>query len=559
MILFALIVLPVGAQNETEAATAPDDPTISPPDQSTDQLSSDAASADPLTQIGYEGDSGMDYLYSLSMESTSSDQSDAGGIISEEPINNLENLENSIASTDSGEAETAPQDDTADDVSARGADLEQASSDEELERTMQAIDQSEAGFPPTSDEDISADQVSSHDAGSILNIFGQSDDRILLNDEFSSEGNGVGSGDIAKNMDEMRSEWGANSKKVAAKSNHASRSVLSQGSESQGNGDRAIRDQYSRSLSNLELITKFADGKDVTNQNLEAVLLGMNSQLDVLQNPDPKKADYLTILPYWGPLAAPSDSSFIETSYMADLSTNDEDDKPKNYAVIVGINKYSDRRSLHTSVNDAKKMAEVLREFYGYEVILLTDETKDLPPTKHNILDGALAEIKAKQNRGDVLVYFSGHGEVDDKGNFYLIPKDAKANPSSYISEDELNRYTKGIKRLSLIVDACYSGGLYNKEQRLYGDRQGMGGTGEDQLILSSSREDEPSNEMWNETNSVFTYYLCHAMEYEAKKSSGLPLQTSLESCFESVQDNTIQWSNSHFLTQTPSSIWLKG
>lgn len=117
MILFALIVLPVGAQNETEAATAPDDPTISPPDQSTDQLSSDAASADPLTQIGYEGDSGMDYLYSLSMESTSSDQSDAGGIISEEPINNLENLENSIASTDSGEAETAPLAETSSAVS----------------------------------------------------------------------------------------------------------------------------------------------------------------------------------------------------------------------------------------------------------------------------------------------------------------------------------------------------------------------------------------------------------------------------------------------------------
>lgn len=553
MILFALIILPVGAQNETETVASSDGSAILP----IDQAPLDVASSDPLTQTAIDENSGMDYLYSLQAESESSDQPEGSGAISEEPINNLENLENSIALSDSSSKETNPQDIAGDGGSALETDSGQASSEEELKRTMLDIDQSEAGFPLIPDEGTSqTDQVSLPDTGSILNIFGQHDDNFMSKDDASSGENIIDSSDIVKDISGMRSVWVDRSEK-ATLSGHARPSVLNQGLESQGNGEMAIRDQYSRSLSNLEIITKFADGKDVTDKNLEEVLLGMNSQFDVLQNPDPKKAEYLTVLPYWGPLVAPSDHISIETSYIADLTIDDEDNKPKNYAVVVGINQYSDRRSLHTSVNDAEEMARVLKEFYGYEVILLTDKTKDLPPTKHNILEGALAEIKLKKNKGDVLVYFSGHGEVDDKGNFYLIPQDAKSNPDSYISEDELNQYTKDIRGLSLVVDACYSGGLYKKDQKIYSDSQGMeDGKGAKQLILSSSREDEPSNEMWNETNSVFTYYLCHAMEDEAKKSSGIPMQSSmqssLQSCFSSVHDSTVSWSSSHFLSQTP-------
>lgn len=555
IILFALVILPVGAQNETEIVS--DDSAISPSDQSldqsSDQLSSDAASADPLTQIVFDGNSETDYLYSLPVESTPSDQPDDNGKISEEPINNLENLENSISSSGPGGSENSPQDDGADEGPVIEADSGEAFSEEDLKMTMQAIDQSEAGFPIAKDEGASpTNQVSSKDTDSMLNIFGQQDGNLIQND-VSPEGNLNANSDM-ENIKSMRSVLGEGSGKTAIISNRAGTPAIKFGSESPGNGDEVIRDQYSRSLSNLARIMKLAEDKDATNENLGEVLLGMNSRFDVLQNPDPEKADYLTILPYWGPLAAPSNSIRIETSHIADLSINDEGDKPKNYAVVVGINQYSysGRRSLHTSVNDAEEMARVLREFYGYEVILLTDKTKDLPPTKHNILDGALAEVKTKKNRGDVLVYFSGHGEVDDKGIFYLIPKDAKTTSDSYISEDDLNRYTKDIKGLSLIVDACYSGGLYSEDQKLYSDQQGVG---TDQLIMRSSRKDEPSNEMWNETNSVFTYYLCHAMQDEAKKNGGLPLQTSLQSCFESVKDNTVSWSNSHFLgqSQTPN------
>lgn len=208
----------------------------------------------------------------------------------------------------------------------------------------------------------------------------------------------------------------------------------------------------------------------------------------------------------------------------------------KNYAIIIGINSYIDRAGLHTSVNDANMIACLL-EFYGYEIIKLTDETA-YKPTKNNILDGALAKIKLKQNRGNVIFYFSGHGLLDNRGNFYLLPQDSNGNTSSYISEKDLRQYTKDIKNLAIIIDACNSGALCNMAD-------------DGQLIIASSKEQEPSNEEWIGSLSVFTRNLCNAIEEKGKRGAKI----SLQDCFSEAYYNTIDWSNKHimFIEQTPS------
>jgi hypothetical protein len=209
-----------------------------------------------------------------------------------------------------------------------------------------------------------------------------------------------------------------------------------------------------------------------------------------------------------------------------------------NYAVVVGINSYSDRSRLSAPVNDAEKLAELLEEC-NYRVIKLTDETED-KPTKQNILEEALAEVKAAPDKGNVVVYFSGHGEIGPDGRYYLIPRDADGGASSsYISEDELRQYIEDIPRLSLIVDACYSGMLCD-----------MVGNG--QLILASSDESEPSNELWlwfdENRNSVFTYFLCRAIEKERQESSII----RLDRCFSKAKNDTLSWARGRLRVQTP-------
>jgi hypothetical protein len=207
----------------------------------------------------------------------------------------------------------------------------------------------------------------------------------------------------------------------------------------------------------------------------------------------------------------------------------------QNYAIVIGINNYLDRRSLHSSVNDANMFAALL-EMYDYKVTRITDDTPS-KPTKYNILDVALEEIKNKENRGNVIIYFSGHGDMNAKGNYFLLPQDANGAESSYISKDELNKHMKDIKNLAIIIDACNSGAL--------GDL-----ASQDQLILASSKPEEASNEEWiGDDHSVFTKNLCDAI----RKEMALKGRVQLQKCFAEAQSNTIRWANSHFLSQTPN------
>ncbi|MDM7933911.1 MAG: caspase family protein [Methanothrix sp.] len=204
----------------------------------------------------------------------------------------------------------------------------------------------------------------------------------------------------------------------------------------------------------------------------------------------------------------------------------------RKYAVVVGINSYSDRPDLHTCVNDAETMAALL-ESYGYQVKMLTDLTYE-KPTKQNILEKALGDLRQRTDLDRVLIYFSGHG-VQAYGDYYLIPRDGNGQPSSYISSGELEERLKGLKNVALIVDACNSGGL-----------QQVADSG--QIVILSSDGDQPSNEVWFGSLSLFTYNLCNAIREEERSSRAV----ILERCFYRARESTERWSKSRLLNQTP-------
>jgi len=214
-------------------------------------------------------------------------------------------------------------------------------------------------------------------------------------------------------------------------------------------------------------------------------------------------------------------------------SLSDDGIQLRNYAVVIGINDYSNRMKLRSCVNDADAMAKILDEL-DYRVIKLTDSTAE-GPTKRNILDMALEDIRHKPDRGKTVIYFSGHCERDGNGNLYLIPKDASSDPSSYISEGEFKARIQDIGNLALIIDTCYSGGWSDCIEN-------------GQIILTSSSEDQVSNEDWFGSMSVFTQYLCLAIE--AARASGEEL--SIQRCFEEARENTSRWSRLHLISQMP-------
>lgn len=139
---------------------------------------------------------------------------------------------------------------------------------------------------------------------------------------------------------------------------------------------------------------------------------------------------------------------------------------------MIGISEYQEEKwRLKNPTNDAKEMAKILKEKYGFnsvELILDKDATKQ-----------KLARIFEDYIRSDVitgkdrlLVYYSGHGDIrpgkDQQQRpleeSYLIPCDAEPGIySTYLKMDSItdNCIRCKAKHVLLILDSCFSGAAF--------------------------------------------------------------------------------------------------
>lgn len=171
-------------------------------------------------------------------------------------------------------------------------------------------------------------------------------------------------------------------------------------------------------------------------------------------------------------------------------------------ALIVGINNYPSL-PLRGCINDASDVAAIL-ETHGdgspnFDVRLETDV-----PTKSK-LKTMIVELFSG-NSDTVLLYFSGHGFLNEIGGYLVTPDHARYDEG--ISMDEilvLANQSKSKDKI-IIIDCCHSGAL---------GTPAIGG-GASQLqegvsILTSSRDDEPSLEI--NGHGVFTNLLLDALQ----------------------------------------------
>lgn len=134
----------------------------------------------------------------------------------------------------------------------------------------------------------------------------------------------------------------------------------------------------------------------------------------------------------------------------------------KSFAVAIGINAYGHGiEELHTAVNDARRIGEVLQREHGYDTVTLLDGEA----TRARIVSLVTEELPAKVGPDDrVCFYFAGHGVAvngDQGPNGYLLPVDAKAaDVSSFLDmplvHDALMRLT--CRHMLVILDSCFSG-----------------------------------------------------------------------------------------------------
>ncbi|WP_375505011.1 caspase family protein, partial [uncultured Nostoc sp.] len=149
----------------------------------------------------------------------------------------------------------------------------------------------------------------------------------------------------------------------------------------------------------------------------------------------------------------------------------------RSLAIVIGIDKYEQIPKLKNAVFDANELANVLKNNYGYEVLLLVDQraTKaELDRLVTNLKNQTIQfdrQLLQVEQSDRLLFYFAGHGlakeaqdNEDGKPSGYFMPQDAEdGNRNTWLSMQELYKVFTELNchHLLMILDCCFAGRIY--------------------------------------------------------------------------------------------------
>jgi hypothetical protein len=184
-------------------------------------------------------------------------------------------------------------------------------------------------------------------------------------------------------------------------------------------------------------------------------------------------------------------------------------------ALLIACDEFADPKykRLSVPVSDARALAKLLSdsEIGQFSVELLENEQRDVVSDK-------LEAFFEKGRHDDVLLlYFAGHGDLDDRGNFYFVARNTKSDRlrSSGISDRFIHEtmVRSSSKRQILMLDCCYSG-AFSKEWISRGDvgiKQKL--TGEGRVVLTASDAIEFAYEKREPSGAVKSLFTSRIIE----------------------------------------------
>jgi hypothetical protein len=227
-----------------------------------------------------------------------------------------------------------------------------------------------------------------------------------------------------------------------------------------------------------------------------------------------------------------------------------------NYAIIIGIAAYARMSPLDYTDDDAESVAQRLASLPGWDpdnmALLLNSQATSANFTR-------LLDALQEGTEDDVLfIFFSGHGNrVEDTNGdeadgydevlcFYDI--DLRDDTFALLLE------SLPMRRIAIMIDACYSGGQLNTlgakgsgtgaDDGILEDLarvpaarpQDLDGLAKSLVALAASRFDEPSWEFESLGHGLFAYALLEALDGRADAAGDRDGMTSAEECFAYVR-----------------------
>jgi len=204
----------------------------------------------------------------------------------------------------------------------------------------------------------------------------------------------------------------------------------------------------------------------------------------------------------------------------------------KSYALLIGVNQYTNYPDLQTPANNVKTLAKILIQNYDFQrdtVIKITDKN----PT-YAVIEKQLINLgKRLTEKDQLLIYFSGHCQIDENGETYWLPADSANSQKNWFSHRYLintliQKNLNAVRHIVIISEGYFSSHLFQEHktppfvsQTLYKDWL-------NRKSYQKSREIFILNDRYWEKNKktnglgLFAYYMTQAFSMTTKRRIAL-------------------------------------
>ena len=131
----------------------------------------------------------------------------------------------------------------------------------------------------------------------------------------------------------------------------------------------------------------------------------------------------------------------------------------KDYILLFATDQYDHWTDLVNPIDDARSLAKILSEKYGFEAEILENPNQD--DVYNKLRDYAERKFKPQDQ---LMIFFAGHGYFDDTfGEGFVVAKNSLENDkakTSYISHNRLRGIIQNIpcEHTFLAMDVCFGG-----------------------------------------------------------------------------------------------------
>lgn len=201
------------------------------------------------------------------------------------------------------------------------------------------------------------------------------------------------------------------------------------------------------------------------------------------------------------------------------------------HAIVIGNSLYHYMESLDTPANDAKVIAQLLNERYGFKVQLLLDATREQ-------IMVALHDAKRTLTPQDnLLIYYAGHGDVDTASGraFWLGVEADRDTRTGWLEADHIRAKIKEMnaKHVLLVADSCFSGAITHPKTTTIG--RGLNETRlrvqwnrRARMVLTSGEVTPVADSAGDANHSVFARYFIQVLRQNDNVMSGEMLSHEL-------------------------------